>query len=504
MDHSLSTLKKASALSDLNWQTGFLELGSDFLTVLKTAPLANSYWGTTSPQVAKLLGLSPTWQDDPQNLAILSGNQAIENQPSFATVYSGHQFGQWAGQLGDGRAIHLGTVLHDDQRLEVQLKGAGKTPYSRMGDGRAVLRSSIREFLCSEAMAGLGIPTTRALALTCSPAIVVREEIESAAVVTRVAPSFIRFGHFEHFASNQQLDQLIELTDFVIANHFPHLQDSNQPYLDLLAEVISQSAKLVAQWQAVGFCHGVLNTDNMSILSLTMDYGPFSFMDAMNLKYICNHSDSQGRYAYLNQPHVFHWNLVRLAEGLLPIIAPDDHEAVMDATVEKLKELLVEFPKIYEQYYQEEMRQKLGLTQPDNALVESLILLLDHNKVDYTYFFRKLCDVVENATKPTIAVVRDLFLDTKAFDQWLSDYLGKLPVDTLNASAQQMRQHNPKYILRQYLAQQVIEKAQQGDFSALHRLQKCLNHPFDEQPEFEDFAQLPPDWAAHLEVSCSS
>ena len=481
-----------------------MQLGNAFFTQLKPTPLPDQFWGSTSAEVSKLIGLSPDWEQDEQNLKTLSGNAVLENKPAYSTIYSGHQFGVWAGQLGDGRAIHLGTVQHDDQTFEIQLKGAGKTPYSRMGDGRAVLRSSIREFLCSEAMAGLGIPTTRALAITHSTAPVLREKLETASVVTRVAPSFIRFGHFEHFASNQQYDQLAQLADFVIETQYPHLKDGEDPYLELLKEVISKSADLVAKWQAVGFCHGVLNTDNMSIIGLSLDYGPFSFIDATDLKFICNHSDSAGRYYYLNQPNVFHWNLVRLAEALLPLIAASDDEAVIDAKVEILKEILFAFPKKYEQFYQEAMRLKLGLPQVENALVEELVLLLDRNKVDYTFFFRALCDVVDRPSIQTISVVKDLFLDHQGFDRWLQKYLSYIPSEQASTIAAQMRSHNPKYILRQYLAQEVIEKAEQGDFSLLEKLQTCLKNPFDEQPEFSEFARLPPDWAAQISVSCSS
>jgi len=492
------------SIDSLAWQEGFLNLGSAFFTPLKPTPLPDCLGGVVSQSVAKSIGLSSGWELDQHNLEVLTGNAHLENRPAYATVYSGHQFGVWAGQLGDGRAIHLGTVQNGDESYEIQLKGAGKTPYSRMGDGRAVLRSSIREFLCSEAMAGLSIPTTRALALTHSSAPVVREKVETAAVVTRVAPSFIRFGHFEHFASNQQYEDLKRLADFVIKNHYSHLQDSEEPYLALLEEVIAKNAALVAKWQAVGFCHGVLNTDNMSILGLTLDYGPFSFIDATDLKYICNHSDSAGRYSYLNQPNVFHWNLVRLAEALLPLIAPGQDEALIDAKVEQLKELLFQFPHQYEHFYQEEMRLKLGLTQSENALVEELVLLLDHNRVDYTFFFRSLCDVVDTASIAAISVIKDLFLDQLGVDLWLQKYLAMIPSEKAKVIAAQMRRHNPKYILRQYLAQKAIENAENGDFGLVHQLHECLQKPYDEQLEFSEFAKLPPEWASQISVSCSS
>ena len=242
----------------------------------------------------------------------------------LASVYSGHQFGVWAGQLGDGRALWLGEVDTAAGPLEIQLKGAGLTPYSRMGDGRAVLRSSIREFLCSEAMHALGMPTTRALCVTGSALPVRREEIETAAVLTRVAPSFIRFGHFEHFASQERDAELRRLADFVIEHHYPACREAANPYAALLAAVAARTATLMAQWQAVGFCHGVMNTDNMSILGLTIDYGPFGFLDAFDPGHICNHSDHEGRYAWARQPNVALWNLHALAQALLPLIGDTD------------------------------------------------------------------------------------------------------------------------------------------------------------------------------------
>jgi uncharacterized protein YdiU (UPF0061 family) len=493
------------SIENINWQQGFSSLGPTFFSSVTPTPLPEVYWVAISDDVAKELGLSPNWDSENSNLQILAGNLIIKNSLTYATVYSGHQFGVWAGQLGDGRAIHLGTVGTNEHSLELQLKGAGCTLFSRMGDGRAVLRSSIREFLCSEAMAGLGIPTTRALSLVGSNLEIAREELETAAVVARVAPTFIRFGHFEHFSSLQNYEALKKLADYVITNHYQDLSGSPTPYLGLLDAVITRSAKLVAKWQAIGFCHGVLNTDNMSIIGLTLDYGPYSFIDSTDLKYICNHSDTGGRYSFINQPNVFHWNLVRLAEALLPLIAPDQEDALIDNKIEAIKSLLMNFPKIYEQEYQEEMRLKLGLSQPQSALIEKLILLLDNNRIDYTYFFRRLCDVVESTDPQTISVIKDLFIDSIGIEKWINEYLNLLPVGAQKESiASEMRQKNPKYILRQYLAQEVIEKAQQGDFKPLHRLHKCLQNPFAEQPEFEDMAKLPPILASDIEVSCSS
>jgi uncharacterized protein YdiU (UPF0061 family) len=271
--------------------------------------------------MAQELGLGASCFDNPAWLQVLSGNAVLAGTQSLASVYSGHQFGVWAGQLGDGRALLLGQT---EAGQEIQLKGAGRTPYSRMGDGRAVLRSSIREFLCSEAMHGLGIATTRALCLTGSPSAVLREEVETAAVVTRTAESFLRFGHFEHFSHGGRHDLLGQLADHVIERHYPDCQQAPNPYAALLEAVSRRTASLLAQWQAVGFCHGVMNTDNMSILGLTLDYGPFQFLDAFDPDHICNHSDSGGRYAFKRQPGVAHWNLLCLGQALMPLIKSED------------------------------------------------------------------------------------------------------------------------------------------------------------------------------------
>ena len=310
----------------LTWDNAFERLGGQFYTRLPPVPLhGQPYWVARSAAMARELGLADDWWQALGVLQAVSGNRPLVGSTPLASVYSGHQFGAWAGQLGDGRAILLGEVRTPAAGTqELQLKGSGLTPYSRMGDGRAVLRSSIREFLCSEAMHALGVPTTRALCVTGSDEPVRRERMETAAVVTRVAPSFIRFGHFEHFSHGGQHDALRTLADFVIARFYPQCRDAANPHAALLAEVTRRTAALIAQWQAVGFMHGVMNTDNMSILGLTIDYGPFQFMDGFDPAHICNHSDHQGRYAYERQPQIGHWNLFALGQALLPLIGQSD------------------------------------------------------------------------------------------------------------------------------------------------------------------------------------
>ena len=318
---NLPTPHAAPTDCGMAWNNTFAALGPAFFTRLAPTPLPAPHWVGSNEALAQELGLDSDWFQSDAALQVFSGNQRLPGTDPLASAYSGHQFGMWAGQLGDGRAILLGETAAG---TEVQLKGSGLTPYSRRGDGRAVLRSSIREFLCSEAMHALGIATTRALCITGSPEPVRRESIETAAVVTRTAPSFIRFGHFEHFASRNQLAELRQLADYVIDRHYPECRNSQafdgNAYAALLQAVSERSATTAAQWQASGFCHGVLNTDNMSILGLTIDYGPFQFLDAYVPNHVCNHSDTQGRYAFHHQPNIVYWNLLRLGQALQPLI----------------------------------------------------------------------------------------------------------------------------------------------------------------------------------------
>ena len=495
---SFSTPSPTAPSLSLPWQKGFAALGSDFYTELRPTPLPSPHWVGTSHSVAQLLGLPEGWHQSEEALQALTGNQVLAGSTPLASVYSGHQFGVWAGQLGDGRAILLGELAGGH---EIQLKGAGRTPYSRMGDGRAVLRSSIREFLCSEAMHGLGIPTSRALCITGSPGLVRREELETAAVVTRVAPSFVRFGHFEHFAANDQEEQLRTLADYVIGRYYPECRSpeatspwGGNPYAALLHSVSERTAQLMAQWQAVGFCHGVMNTDNMSILGLTLDYGPFQFLDAFVPGHICNHSDHHGRYAYNRQPNIAYWNLFCLAQALLPLI--EDQDTALAA--------LESYKTVFPDAFMARMHKKLGLTQAQDsseALVEPLLQLLAQNAVDYTIFWRRLSHAVaEGQFEP----VRDLFADRAAIDAWLLSYSELLALEDKALAADLMLNSNPKFVLRNHLGEQAIRAAKGGDFSELATLQRLLERPFDEHPGHEAYADFPPDWASSISISCSS
>ena len=479
----------------LAWKHGFAALGPDFFTELRPTPLPAPHWVGTSTAVAQLIGLDTDWLQRDEALQAFTGNTLLAGSRPVASVYSGHQFGVWAGQLGDGRAILLGETAAG---LEIQLKGAGRTPYSRMGDGRAVLRSSIREFLCSEAMHGLGIPTSRALCITGSPAPVRREEVETASVVTRVAPSFVRFGHFEHFAANDLQAQLKTLADYVIARYYPECRDTRDfggnAYAALLQAVSERTAHLMAQWQAVGFCHGVMNTDNMSILGLTIDYGPFQFLDAFVPGHVCNHSDNQGRYAYNRQPNVAYWNLFCLAQALLPLIG--DQELAKGA--------LESYKTVFPEAFMARMRAKLGLAsarEGDGELIDGILMLLAQNGVDYTIFWRRLSHAVQ---QDDFEPVRDLFADRNAFDGWLLSYSELLALENKALAANLMLKTNPKFVLRNHLGEQAIRAAKLGDFSELQTLQRLLEHPFDEHPGHDAYAAFPPDWASSIEISCSS
>ena len=502
----LINIPAAQTQPPLTWPNRYHGLGESFFTSLRAEPVPDPYWVATSPDCATLLGLPGDWAERPdwQALQVFSGNATWEGMAPLAGVYSGHQFGVWAGQLGDGRALWLGEIDTPVGPMELQLKGAGRTPYSRMGDGRAVLRSSIREFLCSEAMAGLEIPTTRALCVTGSPLPVRRETIETAAVLARVAPSFVRFGHFEHFAHNDLHAELRQLADFVIEHHYPACRDAAQPYVALLEQVTLRTARLMADWQGVGFCHGVMNTDNMSILGLTIDYGPFGFLDAFDPGHVCNHSDHQGRYAWARQPNVAFWNLHALAQGLMPLIVDSD---LALAALETYK-------SAYAQAMLARWSAKLGLStreDGDRELADDLLKCMAADHCDFTLTFRRLAGF---STVPSAAnaSVRDMFIDLAAFDAWSIRYGQRLQregSDDVQRALQMMRV-NPKFVLRNHMAEVAIRAAENGDFTETHQLLQVLRAPFDEVPAggdasaIERYAGFPPEWAQTIEVSCSS
>ena len=486
---------------DLRLGNSFAALPPAFYTKLMPTPLPAPYFIAASARAAALVGLDVAGLASDDFVEFLSGNRVPPRSQPLSAVYSGHQFGVWAGQLGDGRAILMGELNGLAGPMELQLKGAGMTPYSRMGDGRAVLRSSVREFLCSEAMHALGIPTTRALSVTGSDQRIMRETVESAAVVARMAPSFVRFGSFEHWFYRDKPEELRILADYVISTFYPELTAEPNPYTALLAEVTRRTARMIAHWQAAGFMHGVMNTDNMSILGLTIDYGPFGFMEAFDPGHVCNHTDQQGRYSYANQPQVGHWNCYALGQALLPLIGSvEDTEDALDV-------YQPEFGRTIDQL----MHAKLGLKSfeaDDRTFFDSTFALMQEHRVDFTLFFRRLSSLKLRAADPARddEPVRDLFIDRAAFDAWAAIYRARLLHEERSdvARKQAMDRINPKYVLRNYLAQVAIDKAQQKDYSEIERLLAVLARPFDDQPEHERYAALPPDWASGLEVSCSS
>ena len=492
----------------------FASLGPRFSTALPAAALPDVQWVATSDACAALLGWPADWWRRPewQAAEVMRGAATWPGMHPIASVYCGHQVGVWAGQLGDGRALLLGDVQTAHGPMELQLKGSGRTPYSRMGDGRAVLRSTVREYLCSEAMAALGIPTTRALCMLASPQPVRRESIETAALLTRVAPSFLRFGHFEHFAhSARDADALRRLVAFTIEHHYPECADAADPVAALLEAVVRRTARLMAQWHAVGFCHGVMNTDNMSMLGLTIDYGPFGFLDGFDPMHVCNHSDDRGRYAFARQPAVAQWNLHALAQALIyaaPASSAPASDDELQGAGERLGAALAPYAQEFEHTLATLLRAKLGLMEAredDGALADDLLRLMAAARADFTISFRRL-GAFSSAQGAGNEPLRDQFIDRDAFDAWAARYAARLRAEgSIDAErAARMNRVNPKYILRNHLAQRAIEQAQQGDYEEVRRLARVLEHPFDEQPEHEAYAGFAPDWARDLEVSCSS
>ncbi|WP_312544782.1 protein adenylyltransferase SelO [Pantoea eucalypti] len=483
-------MSSGKATFDNTW---FRELTGCY-TALNPTPLTGGRLLYHNAPLATSMGLDPelfagNGHDVWHGAALLPGMQPL------AQVYSGHQFGVWAGQLGDGRGILLGEQrLEDGSKLDWHLKGAGLTPYSRMGDGRAVIRSSVREFLASEALHHLGIPTTRALTLSIGDEPVYRETTERGAMLMRISPSHLRFGHFEHFFYSQQQEKVQQLADYAIRHHWPHLEAEADRYQQWFTDIVLRTARLIALWQSVGFAHGVMNTDNMSILGLTIDYGPFGFLDDYQPDFICNHSDYQGRYSFENQPMIGLWNLNRLAHALSGLL-----------TTEQLRTALSAYEPELMRVWGERMRAKLGLlTQQsnDNEILTDLLALMTQEHSDYTLTFRLLSETQQAESRSPL---RDEFIDREAFDGWYQRYRSRLMDEQVSDTERQavMKAANPAVILRNYLAQQAIEEAERGEQGALARLHQALQQPFSDETAAE-YRQRPPDWGKTLEVSCSS
>jgi serine/tyrosine/threonine adenylyltransferase len=490
-------------------------------------PVASPRLIAVSTDVATLLGIAAAEVASPDFAQVFGGNKLLDGMQPYAANYGGHQFGNWAGQLGDGRAITLGeTINASGERWELQLKGAGPTPYARSADGRAVLRSSIREFLCSEAMHHLGVPTTRALCLVATGERVVRDmfydghpQEEPGAIVCRVAPSFIRFGNFELPASRGDVPLLARLVDFTIRRDFPELLDGHREHeakalpeairAEWFGQICARTAVMVAHWMRVGFVHGVMNTDNMSILGLTIDYGPYGWIDNFDPDWTPNTTDAHGRrYRFGQQAQIAYWNLTRLASALAPAMT----------SVDPLHAGLQRYVDAFTAAERTNVAAKLGLAQcldEDLELMANLHELLLTAEVDMTIFFRALADV--DPVAPTLAPMQDAFYDEArqrdagpAFAAWLARYGERVRRDEALPASRHARMHaaNPRYVLRNYLAQQAIDRAEQGDMAGIHELQDVLRRPYDDQPGYERFAQRRPDWARDRAgcsmLSCSS
>lgn len=490
------------SLEELLFDNLYQQLPAEFFDISESEPLRNAHLISFNADVAELIGLSPCQGQRRELVEYFNGEKTLPGSAPLAMCYAGHQFGGFSPRLGDGRAILLGQVRDQQQLWDLHIKGAGLTKYSRRGDGRAVLRSSIREYLCSEAMHGLGIPTTRALCLIGSDEPVIREQMETGALVVRVAQSHVRFGSFEYFYHSDQDHYLKPLADYVITHFLPELAEQQNPYLALLEYAVASTAKLIAQWQGVGFAHGVMNSDNMSILGLTIDYGPFGFLDTYQAGYICNHSDPQGRYAFNQQPAIGMFNLSCLATALLPLLA-DNKETAMELARDALQRYWPSFKDAYATI----ANNKLGLLarQEGDLKLWTRLLSAMEGEADFTILFRALSQFDAQHAENN-QPLRDMFIEREAFDGWAIDYAARLRSQGDEAATRRQRMDlvNPKYILRNYMAEQAIKAAQGGDYREIERLHQLLKAPYSEQPEMAAYAAYPPSWAEQLSVSCSS
>ncbi len=468
-----------------------------------------------SEEMLKELGISKETANSPQFLQVFTGNELIEHTHPYAMCYGGHQFGNWAGQLGDGRAINLAEIIHNNKRWVLQLKGAGETPYSRTADGLAVLRSSIREYLCSEAMHHLNIPTTRALSLSLSGDNVLRDIMyngnaayEKGAIVSRIAPSFIRFGNFEILAARKNTELLKKLTDYTIKHFFPEITATGkEKYLAFLKTVRDKTIDMIVHWQRVGFVHGVMNTDNMSILGLTIDYGPYGWLEGYDPYWTPNTTDAQHkRYSFGSQPQIGLWNTYKLANALYPLIED----------VTPIQQMLDEYYTLFDTAYITMMKSKLGLTHENNKdieLIGKLEEILQLEETDMTLFFRNLSKVSKSDSfKSAFKKVTKAFYllssikkeSKQHWEEWFVTYIERLQKENITDKErkQAMNLVNPKYVFRNYMAQLAIDKADKGDYTLIEEFYQLLKHPYEEQPSNEKWFAKRPEWARH-KVGCS-
>ncbi len=474
-------------LNEIKLTNPYLQLSDECYDKVTPTPLHNPHLIHVNPDVAKALKIDESELQSDNFVKLLNGEYHLDGADTFAMCYAGHQFGHYVPRLGDGRAINIGTI----DNYHLQLKGAGPTEYSRSGDGRAVLRSSIREYLMSEAMQGLSIPSTLCLGLIGSEQNIRREKIEKGAIVCRVSTSWVRFGTFEYYAHQGLFKELEALADYVIDENFPHIKGKENRYTLLFNDVMIITARLMAQWMSVGFNHGVMNTDNMSIAGLTIDYGPYAFLDDFRHDNICNHTDQHGRYSFANQPQVAKWNLRSLMKALSPL-----------TTIEKMEKNLSMYDKVYIRYYHYYMCKKLGLPgtiEGDPELIDDMLDMLERLRVDYTLFLRTLSHYEGDRT----ALLSTGFYH-EPMNAWLDRYDERIKTIDTAVRKEQMLAANPKYVLKNYMLQEAIDAAEEGDFSLVDDLFKIAQNPFDEHPEFEKWAGATPDAFKNQKLSCSS
>jgi uncharacterized protein YdiU (UPF0061 family) len=485
------------------FQNSYSALPDSFFARVAPTPVAAPRLIKLNRPLAVQLGLDPDVLETPEGAEILAGKTVPAGADPIAMAYAGHQFGQFVPQLGDGRAVLLGEVIDKDGiRRDIQLKGSGPTPFSRRGDGRAALGPVLREYVVSEAMFALGIPTTRSLAAVVTGEHVIRETALPGAVLTRVASSHIRVGTFQFFAVRRDTDAIRRLADHVIARHYPELLGSERPYHALLAGVVARQAELVARWLLVGFIHGVMNTDNSSISGETIDYGPCAFMDAYNPSQVFSSIDEMGRYAYANQPRIALWNLTRLAECLLPLFSDDQEKAVAEA-----QDILGAFSDTFSNAYQAGLRKKIGLfteRDGDEALIQDLLDAMAKNQADFTLTFRKLGDA---AGDPAADGARAQFLDPAAFDEWVRRWHERTALEPQSAAERQAAMHavNPMFIPRNHRIEAVIQAAvHDDDYAPFEELVKVLAKPFEAQPDYAAYADPPLPDQRVLQTFCGT
>ena len=477
-------------LNQIEVQTSYLTLDEEFYRLTTPEALDEPYLISFNPQAAELINLDNSTKDNPDFVKLLNTTLTLKGSRPFAMCYAGHQFGHYNPWLGDGRALNLGST----QGWNLQLKGSGETLYSRMADGKAVVASSIREYLMSEAMHNLKIPTTRAMGIIGSKTKVLRNRMHNAAIVMRMSTSWVRFGTFEYFYYRKQYAKLKSLAEYVIKESYPHLENDEDRFYKMFCEILERTATLVSKWQGVGFNHGVMNTDNMSIEGLTLDYGPFAMLDDFNYNYVCNHTDKIGRYSYGEQPNISYWNLTKLSKALSPIV--DE---------KRMQKKLDDFGAfIYPNAYINVMREKLGLLvklDTDANLIEELVVALHDAFVDHTLFFRTLSRYDGDRTP-----LYDIAMNPVVVDNWLKLYDKRLKDETLHQEERQVKmlQTNPKYILKNYMLEKAIVLAEAGDFTMVETLMHIAAHPFDELPEFEHFLGDTPQEHKNIGLSCSS